>query len=57
MANKGEGERQREREREKGLEKRERSGMGGNRRIAWVDFDHWLKSTPEYFQRCHSIEH
>ncbi len=48
MANKG--ERERERQREKGLEERERSGIGGERKMAWVNFDHWLKSTIEYFR-------
>jgi hypothetical protein len=39
---------EKERQREKGL-RRERSDIGGKRKMAWVDFDRWLKSTPEYF--------
>ncbi len=38
----------RNRDREKGL-RRERRDVGGKREVAWVDFDRWLKSTPEYF--------
>ncbi len=39
---------EKERQREKG-ERRERSHIGGRREMAWVDFDCWLKSAPEYF--------
>jgi hypothetical protein len=39
--------RERETEREQIIG--ERSSVGGERKMAWVDFDHWLKSTPEYF--------
>jgi hypothetical protein len=35
-------------QREKGL-RRERYNIGGKRKVAWVDFDCWLKSIPEYF--------
>jgi hypothetical protein len=33
--------RERETERERIRAERERSGIGGNRRMAWVDFQHW----------------
>jgi hypothetical protein len=39
---------EKEKQREKGL-RRERSDIGGKRNLVWVDFDRWLKSTPEYF--------
>jgi hypothetical protein len=39
---------EKERQRENGL-RRERYNIGGKRRVAWVDFDSWLKSIPEYF--------
>ncbi len=39
---------EKEKQREKGL-RRERSDIGGKRNVACVDFDHWLKSTPEFF--------
>jgi hypothetical protein len=44
---------EKERQREKGL-RRDRSNIGGHRKLAWVDFDCWLKSTPEYFWRRQS---
>ncbi len=46
-ADRGEGETERE-EREKTLVARE-NGVGWIEKMAMVDFDHWPKSTPEYF--------
>ncbi len=42
-----------ETDREKGL-RRERGDIGGKRNVVWVDFDRWLKSTPEFFKRRQS---
>jgi hypothetical protein len=38
---------EKERQREKRLEERDKWHWW--REKAWVDFDHWLKTTPEYF--------
>ena len=45
---------EKERQREKRLEERDKWHWW--REKAWVDFDHWLKTTPEYFKKYQSVE-